>query len=160
MIVSPARALLALDLWDGGNNAAALSVLGLELPGPGCAVIGVAGSVLRLGPRRWWLDGAGFDAGVLAAQLDESGAVTPVEGGWVRVVLQGTQWRDLVMESGLIDAEDPAFGAGSVAVSLLCHARCVVHVRAPDRCEVFVPASYADHCLSHWQGLGWQQVTP
>lgn len=160
MIVSPAGALLALDLWDAENAAAAASALGLALPGPGRAAVGAVGPVLRLGPRRWWLDGAGFDPHALAAALGATGSITPVEGGWVRVALHSTQWRDPIMESGLIDAEDPAFGPGSVAITPLCHARCAVHVRAPDWCEVFVPASYADHCLSHWRGLGWQQVTP
>jgi phosphate starvation-inducible PhoH-like protein len=59
--------------------------------------------------------------------------------------------------SGLIDAEDPGFAPGHVAVTVLCHARCLVHVREPLLCDIFVPASYAGHCLAHWRALGWRQ---
>jgi heterotetrameric sarcosine oxidase gamma subunit len=159
MIVSPAGALLALDLWDAADDAAATAALGLTLPGPGRAETGAAGAVLRLGPRRWWLDGAGFAQDAIAPALNGTGAVTAVDGGWVRVRLAGAGWRALMMESGLIDAEDPGFDPGSVAVTHLCHARCVIHVRAATRCEVFVPASYADHCLAQWRASGWQQAS-
>jgi len=74
------------------------------------------------------------------------------------VSLSGARWRDLVMDSGLIDAEDPAFAAGTVAVTVLCHARCVLHVRAATLCDIYVPASYAQHCLSSWREMGWQDV--
>lgn len=157
MIVGPAGPLFALDLWDVADDAAASAVLG-ALPGPGRGEIGAAGAVLRLGPRRWWLDGAGFAPDAIASALQGTGVVTAVDGGWVRVRLAGAGWRALVMESGLIDAEDPGFGPGTVAVTPLCHARCVLHVRTATQCDVFVPASYADHCLSQWRASGWQQV--
>ena len=149
MIVSPAAMLFALDVWDADQAAA---TLGLPLPGPGLGETGAAGAVLRVGPRRWWFDG------VQAPVPGDAGVVTPIAGGWVRVQLSGAGWRDLVMASGLIDAEQAGFGAGTVAVAALCHARCVLHVRATALCEVFVPASYAEPCLSAWRTLGWQQV--
>jgi heterotetrameric sarcosine oxidase gamma subunit len=158
MIVSPVGALLALDLWDVTDDSAAALALGMPLPEPGRSATGGAGTILRVGPRRWWLDGAGFAPAAIAMALNGSGVVTPVAGGLVRVQLSGTRWRDLVMESGLIDAEHPAFGPGTVVVTPLAHARCVVHVRAAALCEVYVPASYADHCLSAWRGMGWHQV--
>lgn len=158
MMVSPSGALLALDLWNADETSVASAALGLALPGPGRAETGLMGTAMRLGPRRWWLDGNGFSAATLSAALQGTGIVTPVEGGWTRVQLAGAGWRELVMESGLIDAEHPAFGPGAVTISLLCHARCVIHVPGPNRCEVFVPASYSDHCLSQWREMGWQQV--
>eukprot|EP01037_Dinobryon_pediforme_P004490 gene4490-4536_t len=112
--------------------------------------------VLRVAPRRWWLDGAGFPATVPAT----TGVVTAVGGAWNRVRLSGSGWRDLLMQSGLIDAENPAFGPGTVAVTPLCHVRCAVHVRATTQCDVFVPRSYTEHCLSLWRGLGWHEVAP
>lgn len=153
LTVSPAGALLALDLWDAADTPAASQALGLDLPGPGRAHVGTAGTIMRLGPRRWCLDGAGF---ALAPALGGCGVVTAIGGGWTRVQLHGAGWRDLVMECGLIDAENPEFGPGSVAASLLCHVRCVIHVREPAQCDVFVPSSYADHCLAQWLGMGWQ----
>jgi heterotetrameric sarcosine oxidase gamma subunit len=158
MIVGPAGALLALDLWNAADQAAAARALGGALPGPGLGAMVAAGDVLRVGPRRWWLNGAGFDAGALAGALEGTGALTPIAGGWLRVALKGPQWRDLIMQSGLIDAEAPEFGPGCVAVTVLCHARCVVHVHDGAACTIYVPASYAAHCLSHWRALGWRQV--
>lgn len=158
MIVAPADALLALDLWDADNDLAAAQALGVALPEPGRSAAGALGTVLRIGPRRWWLDGAGFAPGAIALALNGTGAVTPIFGGVVRVQLSGATWRDLIMTSGLIDAENRGFAPGSVAVTALHHARCVLHVRAAGLCEVFVPASYAEHCLSAWREMGWQQV--
>lgn len=158
MIVGPANALLALDLWDADNDSAAAQACGMALPEPGRSAAGATGTVLRVGPRRWWLDGAGFAPGAIATALNGTGAVTPVAGGVIRVQLSGARWRDLIMASGLIDVEDPAFGPGSVAVTSLHHARCVLHMRAAALCEIYVPASYADHCLSTWRDMGWQQV--
>lgn len=150
--VSPAKALFALDLWDASDVAAGAIVLpGIVLPGPGRALVGAGGTVLRVGPRRWWLDGAGL-VGAVAGR----GVVTEIGGGWARVRLVG-DWRDLVMQSGLFDAEAPGFDPGAVAVTPLCHAPCVLHVRAQTCCEVFVAASHAAHCLAHWRELGWQQ---
>ncbi len=159
MIVSPAGALLSLDLWDAGEDAAASTALGVVLPGPGRAQALPSGAALRLGPRRWWLDSDSVDTSALAKALNGFGTVTPVEGGWVRVQLAGNGWRDLIMESGLIDAEATEFGPGTVAVTPLCHVRCVIHVQAATRCEVFVPASYSGHCLTQWREMGWQQRT-
>ena len=155
MIVGAAGALFSLDVWEAGESAAAF---GIALPEAGRSATVAAGTVLRIGPRRWWLDGSGFAPDFLAKALHGSGVVTPVGGGWVRVGLSGAGWRDLIMTSGLIDAEDPNFGPGSVAVTPLHHARCVIHVRAASLCEVFVPASYADHCVSAWRDMGWQHI--
>jgi heterotetrameric sarcosine oxidase gamma subunit len=158
LIVGPAHALLSLDLWDAADHAAAAVAVGAQLPGAGRAQAGAAGTVLRVGPRRWWLHGAAFSGDEIAQGLNDSGTVTAVAGGWVHVQLTGPAWRDLVMECGLIDAQSPDFGPGSVAVTLLSHARCVLHVVDSARCDVFVPASYAHHCLAQWRDLGWQQV--
>ena len=158
MVVGPVGALLSLDLWHGTDDAAAALAAGFALPAAGRAETLPTGSVLRVGPRRWWLLGAGFSGDAIAQALGDSGTVTTIAGGWVRVQLVGSTWRDLLMDCGLIDAESPDFGPGTVAVTLLSHARCVVHVRDAMRCDLFVPASYAEHCLAQWRDLGWQQV--
>ncbi len=146
--ISPAATLFALDLWDD------VPTLGdMALPGPGRAATGAMGTVLRVGRRRWWLDGAGGD---IAAEIGDRGAMTPIGGGWTRVRLIG-DWRDLVMRSGMFDAESPAFGMGQVAVTPLCHAPCVIHVWTDDTAEVLVAASFSRHCLAHWRDLGWSE---
>lgn len=140
--------MLALDLWDAGDAALLDSVLGLTLPTAVQAAIGAAGTALRVGPRRWWLDGAGFDAAAIAAALGDRGVVTANGGAWVRTTLTGPDWRDRLAGGALIDAE--ALTPGQVMVTLLFHARAVVHARGADACDVYVPASYAAHCLGHW----------
>ncbi len=151
--IAPAGMLLSLDMWDARG-----AMLGaIALPGPGRSHAAAGGTILRVGPKRWWLDGAGFDAVEATAALEGRGVVTPNAGGWRRVTLNG-DWRDLVMQSGLFDAETPAFGPGSVAMTTLCHAPCVLHVLGEDMCEVFVPASYAGHVLAHWQHCGWRRT--
>jgi sarcosine oxidase gamma subunit len=152
--VTPAGGLVALDLWHGADHAQAAAALGIALPGPGQALDAGPGTVLRVGPRRWWLDGCALSAEVPAAL----GVATALGGGWNRVRLTGDGWRDLVMQSGLIDAEHGAFGPGTVAVTPLAHVRCVVHVRAAAECDIFVPRSYTEHCLSLWRGLGWRET--
>jgi heterotetrameric sarcosine oxidase gamma subunit len=150
--VRAAPQLLALDLWSVTDAR-----LGdIALPGPGRVLQAEGGAVLRVGPRRWWLDGEGFAAADVTSALGERGAVTPVGGGWNRVTLQG-DWRDLVMQSGMFDAENRTFAAGSVAVTPLCHAPCVVRPIGDAQCDVLVAASYTAHCLGHWRHLGWQQ---
>ena len=46
MIVGPAQALLALDLWDAADHAAAAAAVGAQLPGAGRAQASAAGTVL------------------------------------------------------------------------------------------------------------------
>jgi heterotetrameric sarcosine oxidase gamma subunit len=145
-----AGTMLALDLWDAGDAASLATALGFPLPAAGQAAVCDAGTVLRVGPRRWWLDGAGFDAATIAATLADRGVITANGGGWVRTTLTGPDWRDQLASGVLVDTDSAALTPGQVAVTLLFHARAVVHVRADNLCDVYVPASYAEHCLGHW----------
>lgn len=137
----PAGPVAVLDLFDPAQD------VGLILPGPGAAASDARGTVLRVGPRRWWLLGPGFADYVPPAG---AGAVTPVGGGLARIDLTGADWRARLMELALFDAEAPGFGPGAVAATMIAHADAVVHVVAAEVCSVYVPASLADHCCAHW----------
>ncbi len=152
VIASPAGALFALDLWHSADPAAVAAAISLALPAPGQAVEDERGTVLRLSRQRWWLLGDGFADLAHDSALTDHGVISAVGGGWTRVQMTRPDWRALLMTSGLIDAEHPDFGPGSTAISLLCHVRCVIHVRAAQACDIFVPASYTDHCLAQWRG--------
>lgn len=154
MTVSPASGLHLLELWHGIDPAQAAATLGLPLPAPGRAEAFAGGHVLRLAPRRWWIDGA---APEVPADL---GAQTPMGGGWTRVAMAGPDWRDVMMHSGLIDVETPAFGPGSVVITPLCHVRSVLHCLDADTVHIHVPASTRDHCLAMWRDLGARMAQP
>lgn len=145
---SAASGLHLIELWHGIDPAQAAATLGVPLPAPGRAAAHAGGHVLRLGPRRWWIDGA------VPAVPGELGALTAVGGGWTRVVMTGSGWRDVVMHSGLIDVEGSAFDPGSVAVTPLCHVRSVVHCLSDAVVHIFVPNSTREHCLASWRELG------
>lgn len=139
---APATGLCVLDLWHGAAHVAG----GIDLPAPGRALAHGEGHVLRVGPRRWWLDGADLGA------LDPAhGALTAIGGGWTRVRVTGPDWRAMLMEGALFDAEDPTFVPGSVATGLFAHAHVVVHVRDAAVIDLFVPATLADHVLGLWR---------
>ena len=99
---------------------------------------------LRVEPRRWWL----LDAGVRAAAEGE--AVAPIGGGLVRATLTGPGWRSLLMIAGLFDAEDPGFGPGAVAATVVHHVPVWIAPVASDTCEVYFAASYAQGLVDLW----------
>lgn len=135
-----------LELWGDPKPVAAriATALGHELPRAGHA----AGAVLRTGPATWLVEG---DVAALRRALDNDGALTPVGGGLVRVRLSGPQWRSLLMEGSLFDAESAAFTVDCVATALIEHVTVTLRVESPDSCLAYVPASHAADLLHFWQ---------
>lgn len=119
--------VLALDLWSG------------EPP----LLDGVR--ALQVEPRRWWL----FDARTRALDPGDGGALAPIGGGLVRATLTGG-WRDTLMLAGWFDAEDPRFGPGDVAATIIHHVPVWIAPVAGERCEVYFPASYAWALIQLW----------
>lgn len=142
----PPAPLHRLELWgDPVPTAARLSgVLGHALPAAGRA----EGNVLRCGPTTWMVEG---DVAALEAALEHGGACTAIGGGFVRVKLSGPGWRSLLMEGGLFDAENPAFGPDSVATTLIEHVTVTLRVIDADACLAYVPASHAEDLLHFWR---------
>lgn len=127
LTIAPAGDILALDLWAGGVPDFGVRALQVE-------------------PRRWWL----FDAAAHDIDLGDSGALAPIGGGLMRATLTGPGWRGLLMVSAVFDAEDPAFGPGQVAATVIHHVPVWIAPVAADTCEVYFAASYTGDLTALW----------
>ncbi len=124
---APAGDVLALDIWVGDTPPFA----GIR--------------ALQVEPRRWWL----FDAGSRASDPGDDGALAPIGGGLVRATLTG-DWRDTLMLAGWFDAENPRFGPGDVAATIIHHVPVWITPVADETCDVYFPASYAQTLAHLW----------
>lgn len=130
---APAGDIVVLDLWGGAPPASDVRMLRVE-------------------PARWWLIDAGAALGEIEAAIAGRGALAPVGGGLVRFTLDGPGWREHLMLSAFFDAEDPAFGPGAVAGTVIHHVPVRIAPVGDTRCEVFAPASYASTLEHLWRG--------
>ncbi len=135
-----------LDLWGDPKPAAAriAKALGHDLPRAGRAT----GTVLRTAPTSWLVEG---DVAALRGALGDDGALTPVGGGLIKVRLSGPQWRSLLMEGSLFDAESAQFAADCVATALIEHVTVTLRIESESACLAYVPASHAADLLHFWQ---------
>ena len=149
-------ALIAVDVWSGHGGAAARlgRTLGGALPGP-LHVSELTGGwrALRVEATVWWLAGplrdleTSLDA--VEAALGVDGAAVDLSGGFARLEIAGPAWRELLMTGGVFDAEDPAFGPGSTAGTVLYHAGVRYDVLDERRVHILVAPSYAHDLLDH-----------
>ena len=146
----PAAPLHVLELWGNPKSAAARlkQALGFALPETGKAASNGSTTLIRFEPTVWLVEG---DLAGLDAALGEDGALTAIGGGIVRVQLSGAGWRTLLMEGGVFDADNPAFGPGCSAATVIDHVGVRLHVTAEDSCTAYVPASYAHDMIDFWQ---------
>jgi heterotetrameric sarcosine oxidase gamma subunit len=86
----------------------------------------------------------------LIEALGDDGAAIEATGGLVRILIEGTRWRELMMIGGYFDAESPTFGLGSVAGTLIHHTAVHLDVLSDNAVEAYVAPSYAEHLLSPW----------
>lgn len=149
-------ALIAVDVWSRFDAACRRLVEALGGPLPGllrAADLADGWRAVRVEPTVWWLSGplAGLEAtvGALEAALGEDGAAVDISGGFARLEVAGPRWRELLMIGGVFDAEDPAFGPGSTAGTVLYHAGVRYDVVDDRRVHVLVPPSYAHDLLHH-----------
>jgi heterotetrameric sarcosine oxidase gamma subunit len=149
------EALIAIDVWSRFD--AASRNLGQALGGALPELLrsgGLAGGwrAVRVEPTVWWLSGPlGLEAGLGAveAALGGDGAAVDLSGGFARLEVAGPGWRELLMIGGVFDAEDPAFGPGSTAGTVLYHAGVRYDVVDDRRVQILVAPSYADDLLAH-----------
>jgi heterotetrameric sarcosine oxidase gamma subunit len=146
----PAAPLHALEIW---SNAPAVAkrveaATGFALPPMGRSAGTDALRLIRYEPTVWLVEG---DASALPAILAEDGSLTPIGGGIVRVRLSGAGWRTLLMEGGVFDAENPAFGPGCSAATIIDHVAVRLHVVSDDACDAYVPASYSHGLIHFWE---------
>lgn len=117
------------------------------------------GRAVRVEPRRWWLfapspavGGTVGQASPGSAARDAAGeyAAVAIGGGLLRATLTGPGWRALLMVAGVFDAEDPGFGVGDCAATVIHHVPVWIVPVASDRAEVYFAASYAAGLVAMW----------
>lgn len=121
--VGPAGDITVVDLWDD-------TVPAFDAP------------AIQVEPRRWWVFGP--------ADPGEAGAAAPIGGGMVCVRIAG-DWRALLMVSGIFDFEDPAFGPGDVAATVIHHVPVWVVPAADGSCAIYFRASLAAGLVELWR---------
>jgi heterotetrameric sarcosine oxidase gamma subunit len=141
--------LHALDIWSHPISVAQRfeAAMGFALPAMGRSA-GINNlQLMRFEPSVWLVEG---DVSALPTLLGEDGALIAMGGGIVRVQLSGTGWRALLMESGVFDAENPSFGPGCTAATLIDHVNVRLHVVRDDMCIAYVPASFSTGLIKFW----------
>jgi heterotetrameric sarcosine oxidase gamma subunit len=133
LAVAPAGDVMVLDLWASTSPP---TDMGLRL--------------LRVEPRRWWLVDGGDRVIELASRIADTGTLTPIGGGLVRATLSGPGWRALLTVSGCFDTENPGFGVGDVAATIIHHVPVWLAVTGDTECEVFMASSYAPTLIDLW----------
>ena len=146
----PAAPLHALEIW---GNAPAVAkrfeaASGFPLPRLGSSGGNDALLLIRYEPTVWLVEG---DASALPDILGDDGAITAVGGGVVRVRLSGSDWRALLMEGGMFDAESPEFAPGCSAATIIDHVAVRLYVVSDDACDVYVPASFSAGLVHFWE---------
>ncbi len=146
----PAAPLHVFEIW---SNPAAVAkrfkaAMGFALPATGRSGGSDALRLIRFEPTVWLVEG---DESALSAILADDGAVTAIGGGIVRMRLSGSDWRTLLMEGGVFDAEDPAFRAGCSAATVIDHVNVRLHVISDDACDAYVPLSFSQGLLHFWK---------
>ena len=156
---APPRALIAVEVWSDAAAAAArlAAALGGGLPGLNRSADLAGGwRTIRVEPTVWWLsgplDGLADRLERLEVALGDDGAATDLSGGFVVLSLAGAGWRERLMFGGVFDAEDPGFGPGSTAGTLLHHVAVRYDVRGEEKVDVHLAPSYADDLLHHLRG--------
>ena len=146
----PAAPLHAFEIWSNPATVAKRfeAVTGFGLPPAGHASGSDALRLIRFEPTVWLVEG---DTSALPAVLGEDGALTAISGGIVRVRLSGPDWRSLLMEGGVFDAESSTFVSGCSAATIIDHVNVRIHVETAEACIAYVPLSYAADMIQFWK---------
>ena len=146
----PAAPLHALEIWSNPRRVATRfkAATGFALPRLGTSGGTDALRLIRYEPTVWLVEG---DTTALPAVLGEDGAITAIGGGIVRVRLSGADWRTLLMEGGVFDAESPAFAPGTSTATIIDHVAVRLHVVSDTACDVYVPASFSAGLIHFWE---------
>ncbi len=145
----PPAPLHALEIWSNAQAVAKRfqKAAGFDLPPMGQSAGNAAIQLIRFEPTVWLVEG---DVTGLESVLGDDGALTAIGGGIVRVAMSGAGWRRLLMEGGVFDAEDPAFGPGRSAATIIDHVNVRLHVTGEAQCTAYVPSSYAHDLIEFW----------
>lgn len=146
----PAAPLHALEIWSDATAVAKRfeAATGFALPPMGRAAGTDALRLIRYEPTVWLVEG---DASALPDIFGDDGAITAIGGGIVRVRLSGKNWRTLLTEGGVFDAESPAFAPGCSAATIIDHVAVRLHVVSDDVCDAYLPASFSAGLVHFWE---------
>lgn len=146
----PAAPLHALEIWSNpvAVTRRLMTATGLSLPAMGCSAQTDTFCLIRFEPTVWLVEG---DTTALPEILLDDGALTAIGGGLVRVRLSGPGWRELLMEGGVFDAENPAFAEGFSAATIIDHVNVRLHVISDDVCIAYIPLSFSQGLLHFWK---------
>ena len=146
----PPVPLHVLEIWSNPATVAKRfeAVTGFALPPSGRSSGNDGLRLIRFEPTVWLVEG---DTSALPAVLGEDGALTAIGGGVVRVRLSGPDWRSLLMEGGVFDAESSTFVSGCSAATIIDHVNVRLHVETAEACIAYVPLSYAADMIQFWK---------
>ena len=146
----PDAPLHAFEIWSNPAVVAERfkAAMGFALPPMGRSDGSEQSQFIRYEPTVWLAEG---DVAALPEILADDGALTAIGGGIVRVRLCGKDWRRLLMEGGVFDAENPAFTEGCSAATIIEHVNVRLHVVHDDCCDAYVPRSFSAALLHFWQ---------
>ncbi|MEY2884202.1 MAG: Sarcosine oxidase, gamma subunit family [Pseudomonadota bacterium] len=149
------QTLFRLALWNPAARSRLGAGLGADLPGPCRAITTGAQRLLWLEQDHWLVACATTEAATVQAQMagliGSDGTIVEVGAALVGHSLSGGDWRGLLMVGGVFDAEDPGFGPGSVARTVMHHSPLLLDVIAADHVNAYVPASYAGEFFDYWR---------
>ncbi len=150
-------ALVAVELWEPAAEVAVADAIDATPPLPGLsAALGEGWRAIRVEPLVWWLRGPLCGLARMMARLEAplagTGVAVDLTGGFAQLRIAGPGWRDLLMIGGVFDAEDPAFGAGCTASTVLHHVAVRYDVVGPDEVSAYAPPSHLEGLLHHWRG--------
>ena len=146
----PPAPLHVFEIWSNPAAVAKRFEATCGFPLPNMGQSGGSGTLrlIRFEPTVWLVEG---DSSALSAILANDGAVTAIGGGIVRIRLSGKDWRTLLMEGSVFDAESPTFAAGCSAATIIDHVNVRLHVVNETICDTYVPLSYSQGLLHFWE---------
>lgn len=142
-----------LVLYQAAGWADTMGMVGVQIakvakavsaPGPGQAVVGKRGVLLRVEPMKWWL------IGVAAPEVSpEHGTTLDLSHSRTQIRISGPHAGEFLNRFLPLDLREKAFPQGSVASSVIHHVG-VTLWHANGHYDLFVPRGFA---LFVWEGL-------
>ena len=155
----PPEALLRLELWSDPKPVTRRFKAAFQtgLPPPSRAVSAGVARVIWREPGAWMIRAALADREALEAELRTiaggDGAVTDISGAAMRCAIRGSDWRVLLTHGGVFDAEDPTFGPGCVAGTVIEHIHVRLDVISLDHIDAYVAPSFAHDLFAYWTSV-------
>ncbi len=151
----PSR-LLRFEIWSGhkATQARMAKALGGPVPGVGKSAELGALRLIWVEQNTWLVRTHPADAdqtlATLTAALGKDGSATDMSGALRRLRISGPGWRTLLTIGGVFDAENPGFGPGSMAGTIVAHSPVRYDVISEDCVDAYTPPSYASDLFGFW----------